>query len=489
MLLTKFAVTAVLLISTVLAAPEAPIKIRLRMKGVKRDASHIANYYLPASSHSYHQHQHGGLSGAQHLQVLDVKLPQAGGHYVPSYAIPSKSYESTAHHFPSHTPHFSHTGQQYVLSGSHGADFAELAKALGGQVSSGAGAGSSGHVSFGGASASGHGYAASAAPSYSYASQSLGHQAASLGGHQASSLGGYQAASLGGHQSSSLGGYQASSLGGYQSAGQGGYSFASIPQTSGAEASKTGPISFGDQSAGHIQQQLQLQQQQPAQQQSFGGHQFGFVAASGHEQQQAAPQIQYIPQPQAQALTSSLHGASLGPQTQNTPVYAIGMKGLGHYATGNHFGQGASSASSGLGHSFGGLSYGSGAHGGYYLDTSALKGLNLGGKFVIMSKPTALTYGHSYPQAQQYPKYSFPSTSYSSGSLSSAGGYKSAAPFKPSVFLGATQESVAEYEHGNYAQEAASGSSSSGYSSGAEYKFASPSASSVSYGSSGIGGH
>lgn len=498
MLLTKFAVVAVLLVSTVLANPEAPVKIRFRMKGgVKRDASHIANYYLPAATtyqqqaqyqyqpqqqHYQHQHQVGGLSGAQHLQVLDVKIPQSQGHYIPSYALPSKSYESNAQHFHGHTPQFTHTGQQYVLSSGHGGSFEELAKALGGQGASSASA--SGHAAFGGASVSGHGYAASASPSYSYSSQSFGHQQAAQ-----------QAAPITAH---------------------GGYSFASLPQqTTATETTKTGPISFGEQSAGQIQQQVQHQQQPQIQVQapSYGGHQFGFVAGSGgHEQQQqAAPQITYLPQ--AQALTSAGHGASLG-QTQSTPVYAVGMKGLGHYATGNYFGHGGQGASSsslsshgqGLslghslgGHSFGGhslggqslgaLSYGGGSHGQYILDTSALKGLNLGGsKFIIMSKPTAVTYGHhhSFP-AQHYPRYTSPTASYSAASLSaSAGGYKSSAPFKPSVFLGATQESVSEYQHGNYGQEA---TASTGYSSGGgDYKFVGPTAA-TSYATTSGHGH
>lgn len=477
MLLTKFAVVAVLLASTVLANPEAPVKIRFRMKGgVKRDASHIANYYLPAATTYQHQpqyqyqpqaqyqHQAGGLGGSQHLQVLDVKIPQSQGHYIPSYALPSKSYESNAHHFHGHTPQFTHTGQQYVLSSGHGGSFEELAKALGSQGASSASASSSsGHAAFGGASSFGHGYAASASPSYSYSSQSFGHQAAQ------------QAAPISAH---------------------GGYSFASLPQTTATETTKTGPISFGEQSTGQIQQQVQHQQQQiQIQAPSYGGHQFGFVAGSGHEQQQqAAPQITYIPQ--AQALTSAGHGASHG-QTQNTPVYAVGMKGLGHYATGNYFGHGGHGASSSslsshgqglsLGHSLGGLSFGSGSHGQYILDTSALKGLNLGGsKFIVMSKPTAVTYGHhhSYP-TQHYPRYTSPTASYSAASLSSAGGYKSAAPFKPSVFLGATQESVAEYQHGSYGQEA---TASTGYSSGGEYKFVGPTAA-TSYATTSGHGH
>lgn len=467
-MLTKFAVTAVLLACTVLAAPEAPMKIRLRMKGVKRDASHIANYYLPAA-HNYQQQSHyGGLSsagghGAQHqqLQVLDVKLPMHGGHYIPSYAIPSKSYESTAHHFPIHTPQFSHNGPQYVIKSSHGGNFEELSQVLGSHGSS-----ANGHVSFGGAaSSSGHGIASSAAPSYSYSSQSFGHQAAGLAGHQSAG-----------------------------SSAQGGYTFASIPQTTAQGPSKNGPLSFGEasQSTGH-------QQQQQQQISAFGGHQFGFVAG-GQEQQQhqqqpqqqyQAPQVTYLPQ--AQALTSSAHISSQGP-AQNTPVYAIGMKGLGHYATGN----GAASSSASLGHglslgqhSFGGLSYGNGgAHGGQYiLDTSALKGLNLGGKFVLMSKPAGLSYGQSY--SQYSPKYTVPTASYSSASLSSAGGYKTA-PFKPSVFLGATQDNVSEYQHGGYGQEAtasAGGYSSGGYSSGQEYQYVSPTAASSAYGSSSSGGH
>lgn len=502
MLLTKFAVVAVLLASTVLAAPEAPLKLRMRMKGVKRDASHIANYYLPAATGSSYQHQHqhqyggssgaggiGGGHGAQHLQVLDVKLPQHNGHYIPHYAIPQKSYESNAHHFPSHTPQFTHNGPQYVIKSSHGGGFDELSQVLGSHGSS-----ASGHVNFGGASSSGHGIAAQASPSYSYSSQSFGNHASGLSGHQSAGFASQQSA---GHSS------------------QGGYSFASIPQTSAPGASKAGPLSFGEasQSSGH-----QQQQQQQLQTSAFGGHQFGFIAG-GHGQQQAqAPQITYIPQaqaltsshghglqqaqapqiqylPQAQALTSS-HG-----QTQTTPVYAIGMKGLGHYATGSYAGHGSASSSASLGHglslgqhSFGGLSYGNGggAHGGQYiLDTSALQGLNLGGKFVVMSKPTGLTYGQSY--SHQSPKYTIPTASYSSASLSSAGGYKSAAPFKPSVFLGATQENIAEYQHGNYAEEAATAGaySAGGYSSGQEYEYASPTAASSSYGSSSgsSGGH
>lgn len=492
MMLTKFAVTAVLLVSTVLVAAEAPMKLRIRMKGVKRDASHIANYYLPAHQYSHHGgggggggfgaggYSAGGLQGAQHLNVLDVKLPQSGGHYIPHYAIPAKSYESNAHHFPSHMPQFSHSGAQYVVSGGHGAGFDELSKVLGGQAQS-----SGGHISFGGASSAGHGYAAASS---------------GAGGAQAAPAYGYNFALGGaGHQSAGFGaGHQGAGAG----AAQGGYSFVSN------EAAKTGPLSFGDasQSAGAGQQH----QQQPTTS-SLGGHQFGFVAG-GHEQ--AAPQITYIPQ--AQALTSS---ASHG-QTQTTPVYAVGMKGLGHYATGgSSFGHGLSlgSGSNGiggyksfnLGQSLGGLSFGGhggnsygaggsygGQHGGFILDTSALQGLNLGGKLVVMSKPTALTYsGQSY--AHHAPKYQFPSSSsYSSLSSSGGGGYKSAAPFKPSVFLGATQENVSEYQHGGgYGQEAVSYSSSStgggaaDYSSGAgqEYKYLPPTV--ASYGTSSSGGH
>lgn len=480
MMLTKFAVTAVLLVSSVLVAAEAPMKLRIRMKGgVKRDASHIANYYLPSHQYSHQGggggnfgaggYSGGGLQGAQHLNVLDIKLPQAGGHYIPHYAIPSKSYESNAHHFPVHQPQFSHSGAQYVISGGHGAGFDELSKVLGSQGQSSGG----GHISFGGGQASaGHGYAAGAgaaqsAPAYGY-NFALGSAGAGAG------------------------------------AAQGGYSFASN------EAAKTGPLSFGDASQSAAAGQ---QHQAQATTSSLGGHQFGFVAG-GHEQ--AAPQITYIPQ--AQALTSS---ASHG-QTQNTPVYAVGMKGLGHYATGGSYGSGSSFGhglslgggsqgglkSFNLGHSFGGLSFGGhggnsygagasgsygGQHGGFILDTSALQGLNLGGKLVVMSKPTALTYSGQSSYAHQAPKYQFPSSS-SYSSLSSSGGYKSAAPFKPSVFLGATQENVNEYQHGGYGQEAVSYSSSSAgggaadYSgAGQDYKYLPPTV--ASYGTSSSGGH